>query len=130
MRPKQELASDLGPTALGSEEPIGESARTRRDRTAAGLKTKPSHSSHNRRPFPVESIQNLITFYENLEGSLSFEKRFVLFAIVSKLSENNVKYVITLHQVAKMLINSGIPGNAEKDVIFVLSPGSDAGSVR
>jgi hypothetical protein len=62
MRPWQELASDLGPTALGSREPFGRSSPIRRDRTAAGPKTRPSCSSHNRRPSPGESIQGRAPF--------------------------------------------------------------------
>ena len=62
MRPWQELAPDLGPTALGSREPFGRSSPIRRDRTAAGPKTRPSCSSHNRRPSPGESIQGRAPF--------------------------------------------------------------------
>jgi hypothetical protein len=62
MRPWQELASDLGPTALGSMEPIGRSALTRITRSGAGLKTRPSCSSHNRRLSPRESIQDRAPF--------------------------------------------------------------------
>ena len=53
---------DLGPTALGSEEPIGRSALTRITRSGAGPKRIPSCSSHNRRPSPGESIQGRAPF--------------------------------------------------------------------
>jgi hypothetical protein len=62
MRPWQEPAPDLGSTALGSREPIGRSAPTRKDHIAAVLKTKPSRSSHNRWPSPGESIQGRAPF--------------------------------------------------------------------
>ena len=62
MRQWRELAPDQGPTALGSGEPIGQSAPTRRDRIASWPKTKPSSSSHNKRPFPEGSIRGRAPF--------------------------------------------------------------------
>ena len=62
MRPWQELALDPGPRALGSEEPIERSVLIRIIRTAAWPRTKPSCSSHNKRPSPKESTQDRAPF--------------------------------------------------------------------
>jgi len=62
MRPLRAPEPDLGPTALGAEEPFGRSSPTRRDRTAAEPRTRPCCSSHSRRPYPKESIPNQAPF--------------------------------------------------------------------